>query len=50
MVSAKYTVEVGGKEKGFAQIRDTKESLVAADDIEVGRGSKVPLWLFGFLY
>ncbi len=50
VVSSKYTVEVGGREKGFAQIRDMKESLVAADDIEVGRGSKVPLWLFGFLY
>ena len=26
------------------------DSYVAADDIEVGIGNKIPLWLFGFLY
>ena len=25
-------------------------SYVVADDIEVGFGAKIPLWLFGFLY
>jgi hypothetical protein len=25
-------------------------SFVAADDIEIGFGNKIPLWLFGFLY
>ena len=25
-------------------------SFAAADDIEIGRGNRIPLWLFGFLY
>ena len=50
VVSEKYTVEVGGKDKGFEQIKDIKESFVAVDDLVVGKGKKVPLWLFGLLY
>ena len=46
----KYTLEVGGKNKGFKQIKDVPNSYVVADDIEVGFGAKIPLWLFGFLY
>ncbi len=50
VVSEKYTVEVGGRDKGFEQIKDIKESFVVADNMVVGKGSKIPLWLFGFLY
>lgn len=46
----KYLCEVGGKNKGFKQIKDLPNSFVVADDIEIGFGSKIPLWLFGFLY
>ena len=46
----RYTLGVGGKNKGFKQIRDVPNSYVVADDIEVGFGAKIPLWLFGFLY
>ena len=46
----KYTFEIGGKDKGFKQIKDIENSYVVADDIEVGYGNKIPLWLFGFLY
>ena len=49
-VNGKYTFEVGGAKKGFEQIKDIKDSFVVADDIETGFGSKIPLWLFGFLY
>ena len=45
-----YTLEVGGKNKGFKQIKDVPNSFVVADDIEIGFGAKIPLWLFGFLY
>ena len=45
-----YTIEVGGKKKGFKQIQNIQNSFVVADDIEIGSGSKIPLWLFGFLY
>jgi len=46
----KYTCEIGGKSKSFKQIKDMPNSFVVADDMEVGFGSKIPLWLFGFLY
>lgn len=42
--------EIGGKNKSFNQIKDIENSFVVADDIEIGSGSKIPLWLFGFLY
>lgn len=46
----KYTFEVGGKNKGFKQIKDVANSFVASDDLEVGIGNKIALWMFGFLY
>jgi len=50
LVKNRYIFEIGGKNKGFKQIKDLKDSFVLADDIEVGFGNKIPLWLFGFLY
>jgi len=50
IIDKHYTIEVGGKNKGFEQIKDIPNSFVVADDIEVGFGNKIPLWLFGFLY
>ncbi len=46
----KYTIEIGGAKKSYKQIKDIENSFIVADNIEVGFGSKVPLWLFGFLY
>jgi predicted AAA+ superfamily ATPase len=46
----KYTCEVGGKNKTFKQIEGIPHSFLACDDIEIGFGQKIPLWLFGFLY
>jgi hypothetical protein len=50
LVDEKYTIEIGGKNKNFNQIKDIQNSFVVADDIEIGLGVKIPLWLFGFLY
>ena len=50
IVDDKFIFEVGGKNKSFEQIKDMPNSFIAADDIEVGVGNKIPLWLFGFLY
>ena len=50
LVDGAFVFEVGGKNKSFNQIRDKQNSFVAADDIEMGFGNKIPLWLFGFLY
>jgi len=50
LIDEQYTFEIGGKNKSFKQIADVKNSFVVSDDIEIGFGNKVPLWLFGFLY
>ncbi len=49
-VDDKYIFEIGGKNKGFRQIKNAPNSFLAIDDIEMGIGKKIPLWLFGFLY
>jgi hypothetical protein len=50
LIDNTYTIEIGGKEKSFKQIENIENSYVVADDIEIGLGNKIPLWLFGFLY
>lgn len=50
IVDNRYLFEIGGKGKGFDQIKDRPDSFVVADDIEFGFGNKIPLWLFGLLY
>ena len=50
LVNDKYTIECGGKNKTGEQIKTLKNAFIAADGIETGNGSKIPLWLFGFLY
>lgn len=50
LVDGKYVIEVGGASKTRRQIREVKNSYVAADMIEYGSANRIPLWLFGFLY
>jgi len=50
IIDNKYIFEVGGKNKKYNQIKNIPNSFVVADDIEIGGGNKIPLWLFGFLY
>ncbi len=50
LVDDKWLFEIGGKNKTQKQIAGHQEAYIAADDIEIGFGNKIPLWLFGFLY
>jgi hypothetical protein len=50
IVNEQSTFEVGGRGKTNKQIKDVSNAYVLSADIEVGSGSKIPLWLFGFLY
>ena len=50
IVNETYGFEIGGKSKKYNQIKNLDNSFIVADDIEVGFGNKIPLWLFGFLY
>ena len=49
VINDKYTVEVGGLSKDYKQISNVADSFLALDDLPVGIGNKIPLWLFGFL-
>ena len=50
LVDGKYSFEVGGKRKGQSQISGIPDSYVVKDNIEIGFGNQIPLWLFGMLY
>lgn len=50
VADGRWLFEVGGKNKGFSQIKGIENSYVVADKIDIGHGSKIPLWLFGMLY
>lgn len=50
IVNKKYLFEIGGKNKTFQQIGKSANAYVVSDDIEVGHGNRIPLWLFGLLY
>lgn len=50
LIDNRWLFEVGGRRKNYEQIRDISDSYLAIDGEEVGRGNKIPLWMFGFLY
>lgn len=50
LIDDKYLFEVGGSGKTFDQIKDEPNSFLAVDDVEIGSGSRIPLWMFGLLY
>lgn len=50
LVNQKYVFEVGGQHKSYKQIKDIDNSFLALDNIEAGFDTKIPIWLFGFLY
>ena len=50
LVDRKFTIEVGGEDKDFRQIKGVSDSYVLADNIETAFGHKLPIWTIGFLY
>ncbi|WP_415257894.1 hypothetical protein [Thauera phenylacetica] len=50
IVDDRWLFEVGGPGKTGRQIEAHGDAYLALDDIEHGRGLRVPLWMFGFLY
>jgi len=49
-VADRYIFEIGGKGKSLLQITGMRDAYIAADRIEIGHNSRIPLYLFGFLY
>lgn len=50
VIDKTYTFEIGGKNKTKKQIASTEKAYVAKDNIEIGFGNIIPVWLFGFMY
>ena len=50
IIDKKYTFEIGGKGKTKKQIANLENAFVAKDNIEIGFGNAIPVWLFGFMY
>lgn len=49
LIDKSILIEVGGAKKTKKQIWQEDQAYIAADDIEIGIGHKIPLWIFGFL-
>jgi len=49
-VDGKWTFEIGGKNKGFSQIKEINNAFIVKDDLEYPVAGTLPLWVFGFLY
>jgi uncharacterized protein len=55
IIDKKDTFEIGGKSKTKKQLRNLsdiklKNAYIAKDNIEIGFGNNIPVWLFGFMY
>lgn len=50
IIDQTFTFEIGGKNKTKKQIDHLSNAYVAKDNIEIGFGNIVPVWLFGFMY
>jgi|SRR5690554_1675172 len=50
VIDKTYTFEIGGKNKTKKQIAALENAYVAKDNIEIGFGNIIPVWLFGFMY
>lgn len=50
LVNDKFTFEIGGKNKSTKQIQDVENAFLLKDDIEMGFGNVIPLWMPGFLF
>lgn len=50
LVDGKWLFEIGGRKKSISQIKDIPDSYLAVADTEIGRGNRIPIWMFGLLY
>ena len=50
VIDGKFTIEVGGKNKGFKQIVGIENAYLAIDSMTTNHNKKIPLWEFGLLY
>lgn len=49
-IDDQWIFEIGGANKSLKQLKGQAQSYAALDDVVVGDGRRVPLWMFGMLY
>lgn len=49
-IEDEWVMEIGGKNKNDYQVRHENHAYLVLDNLKVGFGRKIPLYLFGFLY
>jgi hypothetical protein len=49
LVDGRLTFEIGGTGKDGEQIKGVENAWLALDNIDVGVGRRVSLWMFGFI-
>ena len=45
-----FLFEIGGRNKSAKQIRGQENAYLLLDDLLIGTGQRIPLYLLGFLY
>jgi len=50
LVNEQCVFEIGGIHKTFEQVKHIPDAYLALDDLELGNGRRIPLWMFGLLY
>jgi hypothetical protein len=50
LVDDRWVFEIGGANKTLKQLDGNPRGYVAVDDVVMGDGKRIPLWLFGMLY
>ena len=50
MVDGEWVFEIGGAQKKLKQLAGNSNVYAVVDDVVVGDGRRVPLWLFGMGY
>jgi predicted AAA+ superfamily ATPase len=50
LVDDSLVFEVGGRSKDRSQIWEERDGYLVLENLEIGHGRKIPLYLFGFLY
>ncbi|MCC5929313.1 MAG: hypothetical protein JJU28_08725 [Cyclobacteriaceae bacterium] len=50
IINNKYAFEIGGKNKGRSQIKNTEQVFLVKDEAIFPFSNTLPLWIFGFLY
>lgn len=50
LIDKTHSFEIGGKNKTKKQITGLENAYVAKDNIEIGFGNVIPVWIFGLMY